>query len=120
MYLINYPDHLLRKLDPMRTEWLFGLLSHLEPPLHRDTAASVRSLYLRCSQLRQELLAGFEIDDYYLAELNVLISITGNYYGQGEEYSNFPRHLDADNHTVQPTSEDVEIENESKSFTENE
>ena len=79
--------------------------------MHRDTVASIRSLYLRCSQLRQDLLADTDVDKCSLAELNVLISISGNFYGQGEEYSNFQRCKDKEYDKTQPS--DNEGSNES-------
>ena len=35
-----------------------------------------------------------DYDESLLAELNLLISVSGNFYGQGEEYSNFPMNED--------------------------
>ena len=77
-----------------RTSWLFSLLSHLETPLFRDTVAAIRSLYLRCSELREHLVNDPDYDESLLAALNLLISVSGNFYGQGEEYSNFPMNED--------------------------
>ena len=51
------------------------------------TSAALRHLYRRCCVLRANL-SGTYVDDLEisLARLNVLISITGSYFGQGEEY----------------------------------
>ena len=47
--------------------------------------ATIRTLYKRLCHLRRQALSG--IDDSNLARLNILIAITGGYFGQGESYS---------------------------------
>jgi len=103
-----------RSLTPARGRWLYALLARTEKPLHRDTASSIRQLYRRCCALRYQLSltsgavplastasANSAEDDANtavkfqneLASLNVLISICGSYFGQGEEYDAFNRAL---------------------------
>jgi hypothetical protein len=76
-------------MTPARGKWMYSLLAKLEKPLHQDMSAMLRQLYRRCSILRYELTDStnnrVSLDDE-LAVLNVLISITGSYFGQGEEY----------------------------------
>lgn len=100
-------------MTPARGRWLYALLARLEKPLYRETAASIRQLYRRCCALRHQLsltsdsvaLAPQSTGDAEsdansavkfqntLASLNVLISICGSYFGQGEEYDAFNRAL---------------------------
>ena len=75
---------------------IYSLLSRLEKPIHGITSAAIRQLYRRCCVLRSELPIDLEnsgtgLDfsgamETELARLNVLISISGSYFGQGEEY----------------------------------
>lgn len=80
-----------RQLSSSRGKWLYSLLAKLEKPLHQDISALMRQLYRRCSILRYDLTNNnnnnnkLTFDDQ-LAVLNLLISITGSYFGQGEEY----------------------------------
>ena len=104
----------IRSLTPARGRWLYALLARTEKPLHRDTASSIRQLYRRCCALRYQLslttgavplsssapVTSAEDDantavkfQNELASLNVLISICGSYFGQGEEYDAFNRAL---------------------------
>lgn len=104
----------IRSLTPARGRWLYALLARTEKPLHRDTASSIRQLYRRCCALRYQLsltsgavpfsssaVLSIAEDDANtavkfqneLASLNVLISICGSYFGQGEEYDAFNRAL---------------------------
>ena len=71
-----------------RGQWLYGLLARLEKPLYQDAAAVVRRLYRRCCALRFSLgiedssdILSFDSD---IAAINVVISITGSYFRQGE------------------------------------
>ena len=50
-------------------------------------ASLLRELYRRCSQLRASIDEKTETFEVQIASLNVLIAITGSYFGQGEEYS---------------------------------
>lgn len=93
------------ELTPARGRWLYALLARLEKPLYRETAASIRQLYRRCCALRLQLsqtsAACLNKEDAtaavtfqnQLASLNVLISIAGSYFGQGEEFDAFNRAL---------------------------
>lgn len=72
------------QITPQRGAWLYGLLARLEKPLYQDTAAVVRQLYRRCSELRSQLNATSEGFDESLAVLNLLVGVAGTYFGQGE------------------------------------
>jgi Survival motor neuron (SMN) interacting protein 1 (SIP1) len=74
-----------------RGQWLYGLLARLEKPLDRSMASLLRELYRRCCQLRAALHEDDHTFDVQIASLNVLIVITGSYFGQGEEYSTLIR-----------------------------
>ena len=65
---------------------MYALLARLEKPLCRDTGAIIRQLYRLCSDCRAKLVENSPNFDSNLAELNMLISIAGSYFGQGEEY----------------------------------
>ena len=99
---------------PTQGIWLYSLLASLEKPVYRDMAALLRQLYTTSRELRDELCLAYddttasaaatgadigirsegESSDsssssmFYeqLSVLNTLIAITGNYFGQGEEY----------------------------------
>ena len=95
---------------PTQGIWLYSLLASLEKPVYRDMAALLRQLYTTSRELRDELCVAYEhttatataaTDNgtgihresdsssmFYerLSVLNTLIAITGNYFGQGEEY----------------------------------
>lgn len=58
--------------------WLFALCAAVDTPLHADTSASLRCLLRKCSSL---LALKLEPDDE-VAMLNILITITGRYFGQ--------------------------------------
>lgn len=60
--------------------WLFALCVALDCPLHADTSAALRSLLRKCASLRA---AKTEVDDQVIA-LNILVTITGKYFGQLE------------------------------------
>ncbi|KAG6436674.1 hypothetical protein SASPL_101576 [Salvia splendens] len=60
--------------------WLFALCVALDWPLHADTSAALRSLLRKCASLRA---AKTEVDDQVIA-LNILVTITGKYFGQLE------------------------------------
>ncbi|KAG6433366.1 hypothetical protein SASPL_104977 [Salvia splendens] len=60
--------------------WLFALCVGLDCPLHADTSAALRSLLRKCASLRA---AKTEVDDQVIA-LNILVTITGKYFGQLE------------------------------------
>ena len=91
---------------------MYALLARLEKPLYRETAASIRQLYRRCCALRYALSktstsvaasdapgnntstpSSADAFQSRLALLNMLISICGSYFGQGEEYDAFNRAL---------------------------
>jgi hypothetical protein len=66
---------------------MYIYIYRLEKPLDRNVASLVRQLYRRCSHLRASLALDSSSFDLQIASLNVLIAITGSYFGQGEEYS---------------------------------
>lgn len=76
-----------RDLTLPRAQWLYCLLARLEKPLYQDAAAVVRQLYRRCCELRAALSKGAETFAQDLAALNVLVCITGSYFGQGEGHA---------------------------------
>ena len=90
-------------MSSARALWIYSLLARLEKPLYSETAALIRSLLRRCCELRV-LLANRILDQYRgdvetldisnidgvnynteLASLNIIITITGSYFGQAEE-----------------------------------
>lgn len=85
----------LKESEVMSTNqalWIYSLLARLEKPLFQDTGALIRSLYRRCCELRIQDFdvkkgLGEETDDK-IARLNLLIVISGKYFGQAEEYTN--------------------------------
>lgn len=60
--------------------WLFALCVAVDCPLHADTSAALRSLLRKCASLRA---AKTEVDDEVIV-LNILVTITGKYFGQLE------------------------------------
>ncbi len=65
------------------------MLARLEKPVHRDSLACIRQIYRRCCYLRHSLCVDDENFEEQLAQLNVLISICGAYFGQGEDFVKF-------------------------------
>jgi Survival motor neuron (SMN) interacting protein 1 (SIP1) len=73
-------------LSTSRSRWIYALLARLETPVYQDTVAILRQLYRRCCLLRAGLGKG-EVEEQ-LARLNILIVLTGAFFGQGgEEYA---------------------------------
>jgi hypothetical protein len=95
-------------LSSARGQWLYGLLARLEKPLDRNVASLVRQLYRRCSHLRASLALDSSNFDLQIASLNVLIAITGSYFGQGEEYSTLTVGYGNDEHDGDDDSGDDE------------
>jgi hypothetical protein len=85
-YQVQWLDG-IPSVSSARGQWLYGLLARLEKPLDRNIASVVRQLYRRCCALRSTLAADSPSFDVELATLNVLVGITGAYFGQGEQYS---------------------------------
>lgn len=86
--LAMHVDWLLTKpLSSMSGVWLLGLLARCETPLCRDTVSNIRALYRRCTELRSQCGAEEQDEMEQRAMLNILICISGKYFGQGEEYS---------------------------------
>ncbi|TMW55935.1 hypothetical protein Poli38472_008583 [Pythium oligandrum] len=65
-----------------RAAWIYALLARLDKPVHAEVAAMIRQLLRRCWQLRNDLQ---DTTDTLLKPLNILISITGDFFGQLEE-----------------------------------
>ncbi|CAN4120974.1 unnamed protein product [Withania somnifera] len=61
--------------------WLFALCAAVDTPVDADTCASLRSLLRKCASLRA---AKSELDDEVIM-LNVLVTISGRYFGQSEQ-----------------------------------
>ena len=84
-------------MSTARALWIYSLLARLEKPVFQDTAAVLRSLYRRCCEQRAALAilapndsedsvecTEVEDPDNILAALNLMIALTGQYFGQGE------------------------------------
>lgn len=80
----------LKEISDIRWFWLYALLSRIHRPLHDTTSAAVRSLFLHCSELRSDfsnqVLTGHFSDDT-LPQINLILSISGVYFGQDEVLS---------------------------------
>ncbi|KAL0358461.1 UNVERIFIED_CONTAM: hypothetical protein Sangu_0695500 [Sesamum angustifolium] len=61
--------------------WLFALCAAVDCPLDADTSAALRSLLRKCASLRA---AKTEVDDEVII-LNILVTISGRYFGQLEK-----------------------------------
>ncbi|XP_050212436.1 uncharacterized protein LOC126664163 isoform X2 [Mercurialis annua] len=58
--------------------WLFALCAAVDTPVNADTCAALRSLLRKCASMRA---AKPEVDDEVVM-LNILITISGRYFGQ--------------------------------------
>lgn len=78
-------DALLAKtpaaIAPGRAQLLYSLAARLEKPLLPDVSACLRALLRHCVEARRQL--GNERDPM-LPHLNVLLAVTGGYFGQDE------------------------------------
>ncbi|PIA34435.1 hypothetical protein AQUCO_03700003v1 [Aquilegia coerulea] len=76
----------IRSLEAMNTlprnecAWLYALSAVVDTPLDADTGASLRCLLRKCAQLRSEKS---DCDDEVVM-LNILVTISGRYFGQSE------------------------------------
>ena len=75
-----------------RVSWIYALLARLDMPLFQDIVAALRQLYrvackLRAKMKQTETKNPEEEYFEYLARLNLLIVISGRFFGQGEIYS---------------------------------
>ncbi|KAL4591241.1 hypothetical protein LXL04_004197 [Taraxacum kok-saghyz] len=61
-------------------EWLFALCAAIDTPLDADSSASLRCLLRKCAALRAEKV---DLDDEVIM-LNILVTISGKYFGQLE------------------------------------
>lgn len=76
-------------LSRARGVWIYALLARLDKPVHAGVAATIRQLLRRCWQLRSELdvadASAVAATSLELKALNVLICITGDFFGQLHE-----------------------------------
>lgn len=93
-YLIEWAEEHSWSLKLSR--WLYSLLARIEKPLHREVVALIRQLFRKCCALRFELAPRIEnfsqnnnFDHEYLASLNLIITLTGIYFGQGESFIDY-------------------------------
>lgn len=80
--LRNYID-MIQSLDTLSRNnclWLFALCVAIHTPLDAETCASLRSLLRKCSTI---LATKTEMDNEVVM-LNILMTISGRYFGQGE------------------------------------
>ena len=80
--LRNYID-MIQSLDSLSRNnclWLFALCVAVDAPLDAETCASLRSLLRKCATI---LATKSEMDDEVVM-LNILMSISGKYFGQYE------------------------------------
>lgn len=61
--------------------WLFALCAAVDAPVDADTCAALRSLLRKCASLRANKS---ELDDEVIM-LNMLVTISGRYFGQSEQ-----------------------------------
>ncbi|XP_071734030.1 uncharacterized protein [Rutidosis leptorrhynchoides] len=60
--------------------WLFALCAAIDTPLNADASASMRGLLRKCASLRAQKMI---LDDEVIM-LNILVTISGKYFGQLE------------------------------------
>jgi survival of motor neuron protein-interacting protein 1 len=80
--LRNYID-MIQSLDSLSRNdclWLFALCVSVDAPMHAETCASLRSLLRKCATIRA---TKSEMDDEVVM-LNILMAISGRYFGQYE------------------------------------
>ena len=80
--LRNYID-MIQSLDSLSRNnclWLFALCVAVDAPLDAETCASLRSLLRKCATI---LITKSEMDDEVVM-LNILMAISGRYFGQYE------------------------------------
>ncbi|KAL6662167.1 hypothetical protein ACP70R_000026 [Stipagrostis hirtigluma subsp. patula] len=80
--LRNYID-MIQSLDTLSRNnclWLFALCTAVDTPLDAETCASLRSLLRKCATI---LATKSEMDDEVIM-LNILMAISGRYFGQYE------------------------------------
>ncbi|CAH0480849.1 unnamed protein product [Peronospora belbahrii] len=66
-------------LSRARAVWIYALLARLDKHVHAGVAATIRQILRRCWTLRCNLEAPSDIQ---LKSLNILIVITGCFFGQ--------------------------------------
>ena len=83
-------------ISTSRSQWIYALLVMLEQPVYQDTVALLRQLYRKCCNMRSVLRSKKDVNgdtnctstyiEKKLASMNLLIVLTGLYFGQGEDY----------------------------------
>ncbi|CAI5701148.1 unnamed protein product [Peronospora effusa] len=69
----------MMSLSRARAVWIYALLARLDKPVHAGVAATIRQILRCCWTLRCDLEAP---SDLQLKSLNILIVITGDFFGQ--------------------------------------
>lgn len=77
MYQVEWLETI--QLTKEHAVWIFALLARLDRPTSADVSAIIRQLLRRCWNLRNEMTGQ---NDTYLKCINILICITGEYFGQ--------------------------------------
>ena len=95
-----------------RCQWLYGLLARLEKPIYHEAAAVLRRLFRCCCALRASLDESHINFNSDLASLNLLILISGTYFGQSESNSNI--RFDDEDEIEEEEDEDREEEGEER------
>mmetsp|Transcript_25070 Transcript_25070/g.63130 ORF Transcript_25070/g.63130 Transcript_25070/m.63130 type:complete len:273 (-) Transcript_25070:2233-3051(-) len=73
--------------------WLYALAACLEKPLSADCESYFRSLFRHCSMLQTSLhCAHLQGADEIVAQLNVLMAVSGGYFGQDESLREACKH----------------------------
>ena len=85
----------MEEVSDVRCYWLYALLSRIHRPLHDSSAAILRSLFKHCSHLRASYAKKWSAmsgegqkqlaDSGILSRLNLLIVLSGVYFGQDEK-----------------------------------
>lgn len=69
----------------LRAMWLYALLAKIHRPLHPEVLAAIRLLLRYCAEKRANLKEGSNDTAELLPRLNLLIAISGGYFGQDEQ-----------------------------------
>ncbi|CAD7702208.1 unnamed protein product [Ostreobium quekettii] len=74
-----------REVTELRALWLYALLAKIHTPLHPEVLAAVRALFRHCAERRVCVADGSQEERDMLPRLNLLIAVSGLYFGQDEE-----------------------------------
>jgi survival of motor neuron protein-interacting protein 1 len=82
--LLEYQTEWLEseELSRARAVWIYALLARLDKPVYANVAATIRQLLRRCWELRGKIKDG---KDTRLKPLNVIITLTGEFFSQLHE-----------------------------------